>query len=256
MPNPQPYNSSALPALDGEVLARLRDGHPVFAEVRRLINQGVAPAAATEMLRAAYTALVSEREVDATRTAARVYQTVARSVVEGRPDAEITRDLAARGVTAGAARTLIVGARSAWRRRQQRPLRVFMPVGGERLAVYVVVLFALLTLNSTYPLFEPWNAASGRNLTAVVAQPSMQALMIRQPNAVVIARHLNVRVGPNPDDPVMLRLMRDMQLEVIAKARDLQRLKVKLPDNREGWVRNDPNLLKLVTSLDSIPIAQ
>lgn len=241
------HNQLVSATLAGEVLTRLRAGHAPHGEVRRLIAEGVSAAQATAALRAAHAELARDREQLAQQRTAEVHREVAVAVVAGQPDAAIERKLAARDVDAQVAQMLVQGARAAWQRRQAHGQRQ------TRVALSVAVALVMLVLGFQVPGFR---AGSGAELTAMGAQPSLSAVVVMRPNAMVLAQRLNVRSGPNPGDPIMLQLARDMQLQVIARANDLRRLKVKLPDNREGWVRNDPNVIQLQTPIDSLPIAR
>lgn len=259
MPN-DPDQEMQQRALSSETLARFQNGGSPRGEIKRLLAAGLTPDAAAQVLRGVHAELQAERDAVVRQSTLRIQREVARAVVAGQTDGELERSLLTQGLDREGVRGLIHEARVALRRTCAARGSAMWPHLGARLQttrLAVLGIAALIVLGSTWSLgaFVVPPAQRGPSLTAMSMQTSVSASMEIMPNAIVIANHLNVRVGPSPDDPVIVRVKRDMQLEVIAKAQDAQRLKVKLPDNREGWIRNDPELIQLQTSLEQIPFA-
>jgi hypothetical protein len=174
------------------------------------------------------------------------------------PPARVARQLIGDGVSAPDATTilraiharLVAERRLAQRAQKARPRRIQRLHPALGLSLVLVAYGVGLGLG--------WRTAGYDSTSlqpfAVRAVTPVAATIQPVPNAIAIAR-LNVRSGPEPHAPVVFELHANQPLIVIEQAKTAGQIKVRLPDAREGWIRSDPNLVQIYTSIDHLPDA-
>jgi uncharacterized protein YgiM (DUF1202 family) len=202
-----------------------------------MARHGIAPAAMADALRHALQTLELERAGDRSDD---LLREVAARVRAKHDPAAIVRTMVARGVTTTTAQHLTDGARTAWesRRARLRHTRVAWTAAAA-LIMLVMVQGAL------------WRRPAAR-LTAVPQEATVVAKMTPMPNAVVLARRLNVRSGPHKHDPLVTELSANDRLVVIGREEKAGRYQVLLPDARQGWVRAEH--VRIDVPLEMIPV--
>ncbi len=76
------------------------------------------------------------------------------------------------------------------------------------------------------------------------------------PLAVVQIDTLNVREGPGTQyKPPLTQVSTGDELTVLGRARDVEWIKVRLPDATEGWVSAESGNVRLNVDLEQLPIA-
>lgn len=264
-PSAEQHDPSA--ARSAEVLVRIRSGAPPRAIIHDLLAQGSTPEQVSASLREVYRVLEGEREAATREREAQLAGQIARDVSMGLPNRRIAEQLVAQGVSVAAATELVRDARAARARRQSAPHASARPTpavlaggatGVRWLALVGIIGALILALQYGSGVGLLWQLRSGGQPAskphAVMGASAIDSTIEPVQNAVVVAQHLNVRSGPGREYPLLAQLSSHDPLYIIGKTADARRFKVKLLDNRVGWIRGDPAMVQLYVSPDSIPL--
>jgi hypothetical protein len=224
------------PAHDALAVAALRAGERPAHTARRLIRQGYSARHTTQILQHAYAVLQAEQARTRRSIAPQVYHQVVALVRAGVTDSAIVDAVAARGVEREDAARLVAQARRHWQARvaaRSRTLTLWLRAWCLLLGVATFIIGGL-------PLSNPARTQS--------AGPEHVTL-----NAVVLADELNVRSGPSRSYPVLFTLSSYQAVQVIARAPVTGRYKIRLRDQREGWIRSDSAAVWMQLDPDTIP---
>lgn len=252
-------NSTHNPRLPSEpaaydiALSALRRGETAATVVRRLIAGGASAQATTETLRRVHATLAAERAGAPAPSMEHLYRRVASGIRTGATNQELERELRAAGVDADTAAKLVENARQTWAHMQPQP------GASRRLSVQqqamLVGALGVVLLGSLYQFSQtPYDTVTSSSMTIEIADASISATLKIVPNAVVVAQQLKVRTGPGYEFPVLEELSANEPIEVIGRAPNVERYKVRLRDGREGWIRGTSATVRLEVAPDRLPL--